>query len=285
MLAKYGKLISANYRTLVRDKYGAEIYDRADIDLINAWVKQKTEGKIDRILDKLPPDAAAVLLNAVYFKAAWVSAFVKSATREDDFNLSSAKKVRVSMMRQEAAFAMADRPDYSAIRLNYSQQALGMVIVLPKEVEGLETVARQLDARELSTLFAALKSDPAKRVSLALPSFKAAFEADLAEPFQKAGMTLAFSDLADFSGMTGSSPSEGGVKIGQIKHRAVIEVSEPGTEAAAATAVVMLPKRSQRKEQPTPVPFVVDRPFLFYVVDDSSGAILFQGRIVDPRQQ
>jgi serine protease inhibitor len=96
-------------------------------------------------------------------------------------------------------------------------------------------------------------------------------------------MRLAFGDRADFSGVTG--PVAAGVKIEQIAHRAVIEVAEPGTEAAAATAVVMVPARAAARERPKPVPFVVDRPFLFYVVDDASGAVLFQGRIADPRRE
>ena len=284
MLAKRADLISAEFTALVRDKYGAAVHQGAGLDEVNDWVRQKTEGKIDRILDKLDPDAAAVLLNAVYLKAAWASTFAKSATRDDDFKLSARQTVRVPMMRQEASFSVVERTGYRAIRLDYVERALGMVIVLPNEDEELAAVAQRLDGAELAGTTAKLREGSRSLVALALPRFKTAFKTGLVMPFQKAGMTLAFSDAADFSGMTGGKLGPAGVKIGDIQHRAMIDVSEQGTEAAAATAVVMVPARSAPSERPSPIPFVVDRPFLFYIVDDASGVILFQGRIADPRQ-
>ena len=156
-----------------------------------------------------------------------------------------------------------------------------MIVVVPNEVDGLEAVSRTLDAGELRSLWTALGADESSRwVALRLPRFKIAYKASLAEAFQKAGMTLAFGDRADFGGITGKGPDAPGVKIGDILHRATIEVAEAGTDAAAGTAVI---KRRRNRRPPTPIPFVVDRPFLFYIVDDASGAILFQGRIADPR--
>src|SRR5262245_43816805 len=283
MLAKRADLISADYKALVRDKYAAAVYEGAGLDEVNGWVKQTTDGKIDRILDQLPSDSAAVLLNAVYLKAAWASTFAKSATSEDDFSLAGKQTVRVSMMRQQGTFPVVERTGYRAIRLDYAERSLGMVVVLPNEVEGLAKVAERLDGAEFASLTAGLGKGQRKLVALALPRFKAAFKTRLVEPFQKAGMTLAFGDDADFGGMTGKKPDQEGVKIGDIRHRAVIEVAEQGTEAAAATALVMVPARSAPVEPQKPIPFVVDRPFLFYVVDDATGAILFQGRIADPR--
>src|SRR5262249_57178185 len=123
----------------------------------------------------------------------------------------------------------------------------------------------------------ALRAGESKSLSLALRRFKVAYKADLLRPFQNAGMTLAFdSARADFSGMTGGRAR---FAIGQVVHRAVIEVQEEGTEAAAATAAVMT-LTSAPSNQGT---FRVDRPFLYYMVDDATGAILFQGRVVDPR--
>ena len=284
MLAKRADLISAEFTALVRDKYGAAVHQGAGLDEVNAWVRQKTEGKIDRILDKLDPDAAAVLLNAVYLKAAWASTFAKSATRDDDFKLSARQTVRVPMMRQEASFSVVERTGYRAIRLDYVERALGMVIVLPNEVEGLAAVAQRLDAPS-SPAHGQVERRLAQPGRAGAAALQDRFRGRFVMPFQKAGMTLAFSDAADFSGMTGGKLGQAaGVKIGDIQHRAMIDVSEQGTEAAAATAVVMVPARSAPSERPSPIPFVVDRPFLFYIVDDASGAILFQGRIADPRQ-
>jgi serpin B len=137
----------------------------------------------------------------------------------------------------------------------------------------------------LSALFATLHERRADQlVALTMPRFKAEFKAELKTPFRQAGMTLPFEDTADFSGITGRPPSAGGVKIGQIVHRAVIEVAEESTEAAAATAIVIAPTAALPMPPEQPEIIRVDRPFLFYVIDDATGAILFQGRITDPRQ-
>jgi serpin B len=281
-LPKGGVRVSDAYRATLRDKYGATVEEDADADRINAWVKEKTAGKIERLLDRLPPDAGPVLVNAVYLKAAWDSAFMEAATREETFKLSASRRVRVPTMHQEEDFALVERAGYRALRLDYTERSLAMVVVLPNAVDGLAQVAGRLDAKELAAVLGGLKAAPKRLVALALPRFKARFSADLVPPFKTAGMTLAFSEAADFSGMTGGAPGVGGLKIAGIRHQALIEVDEGGTEAAAATGVVMAPT-SARIERRKPVPFVVDRPFLFFVVDFGSGAVLFQGRISDPR--
>jgi serpin B len=285
MLAKRGDLIGQGYRALVAGKYAAAVHEGATLDDINGWVKERTEGKIDRILDKLPDDTAAVLLNAVYLKAAWASIFSKEATRDDDFKLTAETTVRVTTMHQQANFRITEGAGHRAIRLNYAAGTLGMVVVLPNAVDGLDAVARTLDAGALKALLTTLASGKRSLVALALPRFKAAYKTSLAKVLQLAGMTLAFKDRADFSGMTGKSAGQAGVKIGDVLHRAALDVSEEGTEGSAATAVAMLEARATplKQDPPTPIPFTVDRPFLFYVVDDTSGAILFQGRVADPR--
>jgi serpin B len=284
MLIGRGDLVSPEYAALLKDKYAAEVFQNAGLDDINGWVNLKTERKIDKILDGLDPESVAVLLNAVYFKARWSSPFDKNFTKDDAFNLSVTRMVQVPMMRDTGRYATVARPGYRAVRLPYEISAVGMVIVLPDQVDGLSQVSRGIEADELSGLFAALRELRAnKLVALSMPRFKAAFKAELVAPFRQAGMTLPFEDKADFSGIARRPPSAGGVKIGQIVHRAVIEVAEESTEAAAATAigVPMAAARPGPPEQPEVIS--VDRPFLFYVVDDATGAILFQGRITDPR--
>jgi serpin B len=282
MLTRHGSLVAKSYEELLKDKYAAEVFRNATLDDVNGWVSRKTEGKIDRILERLDPDSAAVLLNAVYFKAKWAAVFSKDATKEEPFNVTPAQKVSVPMMRQVATFSSVTRTGYRAIRLPYEVRALGMVVVLPDAVDGLDDVSRRIGAEELSQIFAALRSaDASKRIDLALPRFKTSFKVDLVKPFQQAGIVRAFNlKEADFSGMTGRPPAEAPLAIGQIVHRAVIDVMEDGTEAAAATAVVMV---ATSAPPANPEVFRVDRPFLFYIVDDATGAVLFQGRIVDPR--
>ena len=282
MLGKRGDLIAADYVATLKTRYAAEVFKDADLDDINGWVAQKTEGKISRILDRLDPNSVAVLLNAVYFKARWASMFDPKLTKDEAFNLTRSQTADVPMMSQTASFSVVSRGGYRALRLNYQVPELGLVIVLPDEVEGVNAAARRLGPDELAELFMALRDGQAKKpVALALPRFKAEYRADLVMPFQQAGIQKAFdANSADFSGMTGRPPAAGRLHLDQIIHRAVIEVSEESTEAAAATAVGI---RSMAIPAPSPVSFRVDHPFLFYLVDDTTGAILFQGRIADPR--
>jgi serine protease inhibitor len=283
MLTRRGDLVSGDYAALLRDKYGAEVLRNVGLDDVNGWVKRKTEGKIERILDRLDSASPAIILNAVYFKAKWAVTFSKARTTDDPFNMSRQKKVAVPMMHRDGFDALVTRPLYRAIRLPYEVGSLGMVVILPDEPDGLDAVSRRLDAHEWAQLVAGLGApDAVKPVDLALPRFKAGSDAELAPLFKVAGMNRAFElKQADFSGMTGRPPAEVPLALGAIVHRAVIDVMEGGTEAAAATALVTV-TASFRAPPPQQV-FHVDRPFLFAIVDDTSGAILFQGRIVDPR--
>jgi len=283
MLSHEGDLISADYAALLKDKYGAEIFTDAGLDDVNGWVKRKTEGKIERILEQLDRTTAAVILNAIYFKAKWATVFIKASTTNEAFNLPRQSRISVPTMHQRASYALAARGDYRAIRLPYTVKDIGMVVVLPNEIDGLDAVTRVLDEAEWAQLVTALQApDAVKMTDLALPRFKASYGASLVPQFQQAGMKLAFEEkLADFSGMTGRPAGQPPLAIGSIMHRAVIEVMEDGTEAAAATAVAVIAGAIARPEPPQV--FHVDHPFLFAIVDDASGAILFQGRIADPR--
>ena len=279
MLTRKDAPVSADYAALLKAKFAAELFQDASLAEVNGFVASRTEGKIERILDQLDDSVAAVLLNAIYFKAAWASTFNKQETRDEPFSLTASQPVPVPMMHKRANIPLVTRAGYRAVRLPYVISAIGMVVVLPDVVDGLAAVGASLDAEEVSALVAALHASEPKAVSLALPRFKLSFKADLVPPLRAAGMTLAFDPMrADFSGMIGAA-GRGRFAIGQIAHRAVIEVQEEGTEAAAATAAMMT-LTSVPSNQAT---FRVDRPFLYYVVDHATGAILFQGRVVDPR--
>jgi serpin B len=283
MLLKRGDLVSADYVAALQTKYAADVFKNASLGQINDWVAKKTDGKINRMLDQIDPAAVATLVNAVYFKARWASVFDAALTKNEAFNLTRSQKADVALMNQTGSFSLLSRGGYRALRLTYQVPELGLIIVLPDDVEGVAAVERRLGANELAELFAALRNGQAiKPVALALPRFKAEFKADLRAPLRQAGVQKAFdASDADFSGMTGRPAGEGRVHIDQIVHRAVIEVAEESTEAAAATAVGM---RSAAIARPiAPVSFRVDHPFLFYLIDDTSGAILFQGRVADPR--
>jgi serpin B len=161
----------------------------------------------------------------------------------------------------------------------YEGGRVSMVIVLPDP--GHTTIAQRLDDEEMRSLFAALRTPP-RHVELALPRYHATFKSSLVGIFKSMGMRRAFDfKTADFSGMTGKAQAELPLAIGQIMHAAVIEVAEEGTEAAAATAATMVAKAIR---SPPAQMFRVDRPFLFAIVDETTGAVLFEGRIADPRQ-
>lgn len=154
---------------------------------------------------------------------------------------------------------------------------MGSSSVLPEVVDGLAEIVRALDFAEQNRLCADLGREAERPVALSLPKFKVSFGINLTGVFHDLGLSRALSLDADFSGMTGR---QRGVWIGEIVHRAVIELAEEGVEAAAATVIVMERAISARLQSPEP--FVVDRPFLFLVVDNITRAVLFQGRVVDP---
>lgn len=178
------------------------------------------------------------------------------------------------MMYQLANFALAKMPGYRAIRLPYEGARVSMVVILPDA--DIANVTRRLNGEELMHLLASLQSTSEQPVELGLPRFQANFETNLVEPFVKLGMRRAFDpQTADFWGVMGKPL----LRINHIVHRSVIDVTEDGTEAAAATAV-----EEVLVSMKTGQPFRVDRPFMFAVVDDETDAILFEGLIVDPRQ-
>ena len=282
MVTQLGKasILKSYIQDLARG-YDAEVFQNATLDTVNGWVKQKTEGKIDRILGQLSRDSVAVVVNAVYFKARWAAMFAKKATRDEPFRLTPKASIPVPTMHQTDRFAVVAGEGYRAIRLPYTVDGLGMVIVLPNAVDGAASIGAKLDAPAFSKLTAALQAAPTKLVDLSLPKFKITYATDLIPAFKTLGLSLPFRDdgTADFSGMA-QKPEP--IYITQIQHRAMIDVDEESTEAAAATAINFA--RSVSPHMPEkPEVFRVDRPFLFYVTDDATGTILFQGRISHPR--
>jgi serpin B len=273
-------LVSRDYVALVHDKFGAEVFSGIDLAAINGWVKKKTEGKIDKLLDQVSPDAVAMLLNAVYFKAPWAAPFNKDQTEDNTFNLSADRQIKVPMMQRTGPYAVVAGDGFNAIRLPYADKSLGMIIAVPTAIDGLKSASERLDAASVTKLATVLAKDAGRQITLSLPRFKATYEADLIQAFKQMGMSLPFDPLkSDFAGITGQQNSEGVLTISQIKHKAVVEVTEEGTEAAAATSVEILARSARAR----PEEFAVDRPFLFFIVDDSTGTVLFEGRIVDPR--
>jgi serpin B len=239
---------------------------------INDWVSRETKEKIKDIVQKgdIKTITRLVLANAVYFKAAWQNPFEPDATQPGVFYLLDGSKVDVPMMRETAGLNTMQGDGYRAVELPYAGGQLSMLILLPEEGR-FEDVEDRLDVTLLDATIAALEES---EVNLALPKFKFEWTAEkLPEDFQHLGMTDAFSSAADFSGMTGSRD----LYISNILHKAFVAVDEAGTEAAAATVVIM-----DKALMPISTELEINRPFFFLIRDNPTGTILFLGRVTNP---
>lgn len=268
-----------DYLGLTRDAYRAplEQLDFADSEVargtINRWVEQQTK---NRIKDLIPSNAVSaatrlVLTNAVYFKGSWERAFKPAATSPAAF-WTGAKEVEAPLMSQDAKFAYAEDEAAQLVRLPY-KGGLEMVVVLPREKDGLPQLEKALSEEWLS---ARLRESSHRPVKLFLPRFKLNYGFEASDALKALGMKQAFDTRADFSGMTGQKD----LFISAAIHKAFVEVNEEGTEAAAATAIVMSRKSVARPLEP--VVFRADHPFVYLIREPRTGAVLFLGRVVDP---
>ncbi len=259
------------------------------VDAINKWIAEQTEDRIPKLLspDMLNEPVALVLTNAVYFNAAWEQQFKKADTQDGAFHPPNGQSVTVPMMRQTASFrtgagALArcgsstrcgPGSGFRAIELPYDGQQLSMLIILP-DVQPLDTLEANLTPDSLAFILDSLKP---QQVSLQMPrwTFRSPV-LSLSEPLTALGMQDAFVPYqADLSGMDGRRD----LFISDVAHQAFVAVDENGTEAAAATAVII----GLTAAPVTPIPFIVDQPFVYLIRDIPTGAILFVGRTVDPR--
>ena len=249
---------------------------KAAVERINEWVASKTADKIEKLIPEGAVDkfTRLILTNAVYFKGTWQSQFKEKATKAQDFHALDGTTFKVPTMRQTGAFKYAETEDLQALELPYKKCGLAMLVILPKKKAGLSHLETKLDHAALESLMGDLKH---KRVRLALPRFKMETKYTLNKPMQSLGMKLAFAPgAADFSGITENEK----LYIRTAIHKAYIDVDEEGTEAAAATGIVM---RTTSAHIDPPTPFIADHPFMFMIRDTRTGVILFMGRILDPR--
>ncbi|KAH8390007.1 hypothetical protein KR200_005256 [Drosophila serrata] len=243
---------------------------------INGWVEQRTNHLIK---DLVPPsalnaDSRLVLVNAIHFKGTWQHQFPKHGTRPDTFYLNGERSVQVPMMSVKERFRYADLPalDAAALELPYKDSDLSMLIILPNSKTGLPALEEKLRSTPLSQITQALHKT---QVLVKLPKFKAEFQVELSEVFQQLGMSKMFSDGAEFGKML-QSPEP--LKVSAIIHKAFIDVNEEGTEAAAATGIVVRRKRAIISLE-EPIEFLVDHPFTYALVHQEE-LPLFWGSVV-----
>ena len=269
----------AEFLDATREFYGAEMRQVDFIDgrdaalkTINDWVNRETRTKIPTILQPtdLSEDTRLVLTNAIYLKGQWAAAFDKQKTRDGDFHRTAKDTVRVPMMhRPESKFPYASVDGVEIVELPYRGNGAGMVVILPGPSNSPEELERTMTAGKLADWIGRLRPT---EIDVSLPRFKVEKELRLNETLKKMGMTDAVAG-ADFSGMTSAAR----LFISAVIHKAVVEVDEEGTVAAAATAVVM-----RKDSKSGRVHFDANRPFLFLIRDRATESILFLGRVTDP---
>lgn len=242
---------------------------------INRWVSAVTEDKIPELFDRdaIHSETRMVLVNATYFYGPWKSSFDAAQTRPSSFTLRDGTTVQLAKMNRSISARTVTADGWRAIEIPYANESLSMVVIVPSngDVASLEV---SLSDGRWADVNRSLDALPTSAVHLSLPKFRFAHQAQLAPRLAEMGASAAFSDSADFSGISRSAP----MRIERVVHSAFVAVDEKGTEAAAATGITLGPTAI------APVrPFDVDRPFVFVIRDTPTGTPLFIGHVVDPR--
>ena len=277
-----GFTIRQSYRSLLSNCNSASFKQldfsgdpKGAADYINQWVEDRTNDKIQDIVSPTDVEGAALALaNAIYFKGTWRCQFDPNCTEVAPFQISTRESTQVNMMIQTARFrySLNRRLNCQILELPYRGHRLAMYILLPKKVVGLASLECKLTFSSVTSAIAQLRP---RRISVAIPRFEMTVGKKLPEVLKAMGMNLAFTPAADFTGISPVRP----LFVSDVIHKAFIEVDEKGTEAAAATVVIM-------RKGPPPAPlnqkFVADHPFVFLIRDRVTGSILFLGRLMNP---
>jgi len=274
------------YITEVRGPFDAELRELDFMNdpepsryTINEWVENKTNQKIKELL---PPgiirnDTRLVLTNAIYFMSNWAETFKKQKTKDLPFTMTDGWKVSCPQMFQQDYFGYMETNDFQGLSIPYKGHDLEMVIFLPKNTDGLPTLEKKFTVKNLNRWMAQFKH---QEVKVTLPKFKFSYTASLGDMLKAMGMNLAFIwPGADFSIMTMAKD----LFISAVLHKAFVAVDEEGTEAAAATGVMMSSGAEPLLEKIEPKIFKADHPFLFVIRHKKTDAIVFTGRLTNPK--
>lgn len=250
-----------------------DVLDPAAVDIVNSWIEEKTHNKIVDMLDYLDPDLAMLIINAVYFNGKWRYQFDKSDTRQETFYPTASSPVNVSMMHLTENLKVSEKNNVTLVEIPYGQGNYTMVVALPGENQTAAEVAAGLSP-ELWQEWMNLLSENTHKVNLSMPRFRYEYKRLLNKDLTDLGMGIAFTSLADFSKI-----SDQDLMINRVLHQTFIETNEEGTEAAAAT-VVEITVTSAGPDDPISVR--LDRPFLYFIRETSTGTILFTGKVGNP---
>jgi serpin B len=278
--SSFASSVKSTFTKTLTDYFKSEVYskpfDASTVSDVNSWVSKQTNGKIPSILDQIDSDNVMFLINAIYFKGDWVDKFDASNTHQADFTTGDGSTVQVDMMSRGGDYTYYSDDEVQIARLPYGRDKIAMYVFLPADGASLESYTGNLTGEKLEVYFTKMRDT---ELDLQLPKLKLEYgKVDLKDTLTSLGMGVAFDpNSADFSGIADVAPEH--LFIAFVDHKAVVEVNEEGTEAAAVTnvgiSVTSMPMRTE---------FKVDKPYMFVIRDDRSGAILFSGLINDPTQ-
>jgi serpin B len=249
-----------------------DVKDPQAVGMVNDWIAEKTHDKIEDMLDELNPDLAMLLINAVYFNGKWRNQFETKNTESKPFYATPDSPVQVPMMFQNENFAFTHSQNATLVELPYGQGNYSMVVMLPDEGVTTSEAAATLNPVNWSLWMTRLSAGTSE-VDLSLPRFKYEYKRELKDDLTSLGMGIAFTDFADFSNI-----SSQGLLISRVLHQTFIETNEEGTEAAAATVVEMV-----STSMPMTTVININRPFLYFIRETTTGTIMFMGQVADPR--
>jgi serine protease inhibitor len=279
---EFKPIVKSSFLQRVGTSYDGETFTRdfgnqQTVNDINGWVDQKTEGKINQIVQQLSPELVMLLINAIYFKGEWITRFDEAKTHPQDFFLPDGNTVNVDMMSTQGNFSYYEAENCQVARLPYGRDKIAMYVFLPDAGISLDSLIANLNETAQDNYVSKLQ--PVANLIVELPKFNVEYGTKcLNDALTKLGMGIAFDpDEANFTGI--APTTLGNLYISYVDHKAIVEVNEEGTEAAAVTNVGVGMTSIGTNPPPS---FVVDRPFFFEIRDDRSGSILFMGKIYNP---
>jgi serine protease inhibitor len=278
--ARKGVQFREDFLARNRQFFNAEIatLDFADpqtLTTINNWVSKNTQGKIPTIIDEIDGQMVMYLINAIYFKGLWSKKFDKTLTKNEPFYLASGSPKQVPMMSQAGDYRYYRGDKFQAVSLPYGKGGTGLYLFLPDKGSSLGDLLNSFSHDKYEQWMKSFRSNPG---DVKIPRFKMEYESSLNKMLVALGMGTAFDESkADFTGMR----EKRDVYISEVKHKAIVDINEEGTEAAAATSVGI--RTTSMRPPQERFTFIADHPFLMIIRDESTGAILFMGTLIDPK--
>lgn len=272
--------VEKDFVTINKDYYRAEVtpldfgQQQQSLDIINGWVSDNTNGKIETILDQITPLQVMFLLNAIYFKGTWQKEFNEEGTEELPFHLENGTSIQTETMQRLDTLPHMSNELFSAVQLSYGKGSYNMYVFLPEPDKTLQDLIDNLDEDNWENWMESF--GVTENVDIKFPRYKYEYEIKLNDVLTDMGMGIAFTGNADFTGIN----RHGGLLIDYVKHKSFIEVNEEGTEAAAVTVVAI--RYTSVGNDPVPILFHVNRPFFYAITEKSTGAVLFMGTVKNP---